>query len=78
MRSGLATGFNIKLSSVICHFSDDNLPLFGNNVSLLGDNLPFFGDGRKSALGRGKNVLFCVFFLRKYLVVSGNFCTFAM
>ena len=40
MRSDPAMGFDIKLSSVICHFSDDTPPLFGDNAPLIGDNLP--------------------------------------
>ena len=61
MRSGLATGFNIKLSSVICHLSDDNPPLLGDNGSLFGDNLPFSDGERRGASGEGKNVLFACF-----------------
>lgn len=38
MRTDPAMGFNIKLSSVICHFSDDTQPLFGDNAPLIGDN----------------------------------------
>ena len=38
MRTDPAMGFNIKLSSVICHFCDDTPPLFGDNASLIGDN----------------------------------------
>lgn len=38
MRTAPAMGFNIKLSSVICHFCDDTLPLFGDNAPLIGDN----------------------------------------
>ena len=38
MRTNPAMGFNIKLSSVICHFCDDTLPLFGDNAPLIGDN----------------------------------------
>jgi len=33
-------GFDIKLSSVICHFCDDTPPLFGDNAPLIGDNQP--------------------------------------
>ena len=73
MRSGLATGFNIKLSSVICHLSDDNPPLLGDNASLFGDNLPFFGDGRKSAFGRGKKCAFLRVFLAKIFGGFENF-----
>ena len=40
MRTAPAMGFDIKLSSVICHFSDDTPPLFGDNAPLIGDNLP--------------------------------------
>lgn len=40
MRICLAMGFNIKLSFVICHFSDDTPPLFGDNAPLIGDNQP--------------------------------------
>ena len=40
MRTDPAMGFDIKLSSVICHFCDDTLPLFGDNAPLIGDNLP--------------------------------------
>ena len=38
MRTGPTMGFNIKLSSVICHFCDDTPPLFGDNAPLIGDN----------------------------------------
>ncbi len=38
MRTDSAMGFDIKLSSVICHFSDDTPPLFGDNAPLIGDN----------------------------------------
>ena len=40
MRTDPAMGFDIKLSSDICHFCDDTLPLFGDNAPLIGDNLP--------------------------------------
>ena len=38
MRTDPDMGFDIKLSSVICHFSDDTPPLFGDNAPLIGDN----------------------------------------
>ena len=38
MRTDPAMGFDIKLSSVICHFSDNTPPLFGDNAPLIGDN----------------------------------------
>ena len=38
MRTDPAMGFDIKLSSVICHFSDDTPPLFSDNAPLIGDN----------------------------------------
>jgi hypothetical protein len=60
-------------------YKDVNNPLLlGDNGSLFGDNQPFSGGGRRGAFPRRKNVLFCVFFLRKYLVISGIFCIFAM
>ena len=60
-------------------YKDGNNPLLlGDNVSLFGDDLPFSGGGRRSAFSGRKNMLFCVFFLRKYLVISGIFCIFAM
>ena len=40
MRTAPAMGFDIKLSSVICHFSDNTPPLFGDNAPLIGDNQP--------------------------------------
>lgn len=40
MRTDPAMGFDIKLSSVICHFSDNTPPLFGDNAPLIGDNQP--------------------------------------
>jgi hypothetical protein len=60
-------------------YKDGNTPLLlGDNGSLFGDNLPFSGGGRRSAFSGRKNMLFCVFFLRKYLVISEIFCIFAM
>jgi hypothetical protein len=38
MRTDPAMGFDIKLSSGICHFSDNTQPLFGDNAPLIGDN----------------------------------------
>lgn len=38
MRTDPAMGFDIKLSAVICHFSNDTPPLFGDNAPLIGDN----------------------------------------
>ena len=38
MRTDPAMGFDIKLSSVICHFSDNTPPLLGDNAPLIGDN----------------------------------------
>ena len=40
MRTDPAMGFDIKLASVICHFSDNTPPLFGDNAPLIGDNQP--------------------------------------
>jgi hypothetical protein len=60
-------------------YKDGNTPpLFGDNGSLFGDNLPFSGGGRRGAF-RGEKICFLrIFFLRKYLVISGIFCNFAM
>ena len=60
-------------------YKDGNNPLLlGDNVSLFGDNRPFSGGGRRSAFSGRKKYAFYVFFLRKYLVISGIFCIFAM
>ena len=60
-------------------YKDGNNPLLlGDNVSLFGDNRPFSGGGRRSAFSWRKKYAFYVFFLRKYLVISGIFCIFAM
>ena len=69
-------GFNIKLSFVICHFSDDNAPLFGDKFSLFSDNEPFSDGAYMGAFLMRKKVIFCVLFWAKNLVISGIFCTF--
>jgi hypothetical protein len=66
MRICLAMGFNIKLSFVICHFSDDNAPLFGDKFSLFNDNQPCSDGGAKGRLFNAKKSDFFVcFFGRK-------------
>ena len=77
MRICLVMGLNIKLSFVICHFSDDNAPLFGDKFSLFSDNQPC-SDGayRDAFFYAKKNDFFCVLFWAKNLVISGIFCTF--
>ena len=76
MRICLAMGFNIKLSFVICHFSDDNAPLFGDKFSLFSDNQPCSDDAYRGAFLMRKKVIFCVLFWAKNLVISEFFCTF--
>ena len=76
MRICLAMGFNIKLSFVICHFSDDNAPLFGDKFSLFSDNEPFSDGAYRGAFLMRKKMIFCVLFWAKNLVISGIFCTF--
>ena len=63
MRICLAMGFNIKLSFVICHFSDGNAPLFGDKFSLFNDNQPFSDGAYRGAFLMRKKVIFLRAFL---------------
>ena len=63
MRICLAMGLNIKLSFVICHFSDDNAPLFGDKFSLFSDNQPCSDGAYRGAFLMRKKVIFLRAFL---------------